>query len=444
MGPTSARLTCSPVSKSIAPGIETLTPKDKDKDGNGDPPLAAFARYGHHIRKLKIHWILSSKLLVEQAMYWIRVPGCRFEARLFKNLKEFRGERDVFDKVDFWTLLDLLPLGIESLSISSHLFPLPIPLPEPRKNMRVLEPDGKTSLGRTTAAHSGHGRIESNYPLEDWMQEELRQCYPKLESFRSTLDPEYIEEIRRPREDFDHTHQALVANRHLKAFDSIMNFVKVDELLRQPWTCMGLELLVCRIVGVDRLEEEEEAVVARVMVPGYSTELTEGETRAVEKFHRCRAKHHGVYDRLASLKRLKHLDLGYETRYPTWADRGKRYRGDNGKLYVRYNHGPTFDTLELTLESGLSRLAALKDLRMFGFERINHRIGKAELDWMAKSWPKLELMYGLDKDRLFKNEHAKEKKTALRKYFRQLRPDVVHDSLFTDLHYLYNVKDWDP
>ncbi|KAF8942082.1 hypothetical protein BGZ47_006903 [Haplosporangium gracile] len=168
----------------------------------------------------------------------------------------------------------------------------------------------------------------------------------------------------------------------------IENFIKVDEMLRQPWTCMGLEWLTCRIVEFDQLTPEEEETTARVMAPEYSTELSEEETGVVEKFTRCRAQHHGVYDRLTSL---------------------------------------TPQAFGSRLESVLGRLGALKNLEMFGFEYINHKIGKAELDWMAKSWPKLNLMYGLDQEGLYMFEHAQDR-AALIKYFTKLRSDVAHDS----------------
>ncbi|KAF9536859.1 hypothetical protein EC957_009517 [Mortierella hygrophila] len=194
--------------------------------------------------------------------------------------------------------------------------------------------------------------------------------------------------------------------------------------------CMGLEWLTCRIEGLDRLTHVEEETVAQIMAPGHSADLSEEETGVVEKFNRCRAQHHGVYDRLASLTRLKHLDLGYENRNPWTFKGGDRYVGEDGEYYLQYAP-PMFDTLGLTLESGLGRLGALRNLEMFGFECLNHKIGKTEMDWMAKSWPKLSLIYGLDYERLTDIEHDKER-MALREYFTKLRPDVVHDSLFHD------------
>ncbi|KAG0379354.1 hypothetical protein BGX24_000770 [Mortierella sp. AD032] len=114
--------------------------------------------------------------------------------------------------------------------------------------------------------------------------------------------------------------------------------------------------------------------------------------------------------------------------------RGNWYTREDRVLYVEYV-GPTFDTLEMLLESGLDRLEALRDLEMIGFECINHQIGRAELDWMAKSWPKLRLMYGLDKERLYEIEYDKHR-AALRRYFKRLRPDVDHDSLFKESIYV--------
>ncbi|KAG0071913.1 hypothetical protein BGZ89_008983 [Linnemannia elongata] len=407
--------------------------------------------------------------------------------RSLRNLKVLDG-RYRFENVEFWKLWSYLPAGIESLAVDCSVFPLPNPLPEVNNSsLRILNARGKmpvlgsresttlngllTLLGmfpNLVRLTVGQVRPNPNSSLDpdfiplpptplggkflkrleaivedwetilryipsiaEWASESmpdmilLAERFPGLESFESFHDvSEYL-----PAES-DPANRFLSTSCNLRKFDSIKNCIRVDEMLRLPWTCMGLEWLTCRIVGVDRLNEEEEAVVARVMVPGYSAELTEEETRAVEKFHRCRAQHHGVYNRLASLMRLKHLDLGYENRNPWEYKGGVSYIGNDGEEYLEYCK-PAFDTLELTLESGLDRLAALKELEMFGFECLNHRIGKAELDWMAKSWPKMTLMYGLDKERLMDIEYDK-KRIELRKYFKRLRPEVVHDSLFED------------
>ncbi|KAK3835699.1 MAG: hypothetical protein J3R72DRAFT_494001 [Linnemannia gamsii] len=256
---------------------------------------------------------------------------------------------------------------------------------------------------------------------------------PRFEELRELTTPWYIDESQRP--PADPTNKFLVDNACLRVFDSIRHFVKVDEMLRQPWACLGLEWLSCRIVGVDRLNEEEEAMVDQVKViraraGETDPQFVEEVTAAVEKSQRCQRQHYGVYDQLARLTRLKHLDLGYESRYPCSYKDDMPYVKD-GQEYFTYSDGKTFDTLEFSLESGLDRLRALKDLEMIGFECLNHRIGRKELEWMAKNWPRLNLMYGLDNERLYMIEQNEER-AALKAYFQQLRPDVVHDCLFED------------
>ncbi|KAF9968003.1 hypothetical protein BGZ73_000274 [Actinomortierella ambigua] len=404
------------------------------------------------------------------------------------DIKHLRVSNVFSTNASFWKLWSSLPTTLETLEVGKcSVFPLPDPLPEPHPSLRVLSARGSTTLSGlftflgilpnleelkldsvtqddTTPSTSGtHPLLPTPLPgkslkkldaaVDDWetvlrllpniciwitdeevLDEDtallLKTHCPGLEVVRARWQPWYIDECFTERPDSDPANQMLATHAKLREFNHIQHFIKVDEMLRQPWVCMGLEWLTCRIVGVDRLTAEEEAVYARVMQPSYGAELSAKETQVVEKFQRCRAQHHGVYDRLASLKRLKHLDLGYENRYPWTYKSGGAYQGEDGEEYLEYA-GPTFDTLELTLESGLDRLAGLTNLEMFGFECLNHKIGKAELDWMGRSWPRLKLMYGLDRERLYRIEHCK-KRAALREYFEAIRPDVVHDSLFED------------
>ncbi|KAF9100692.1 hypothetical protein BGX29_006368 [Mortierella sp. GBA35] len=219
--------------------------------------------------------------------------------------------------------------------------------------------------------------------------------------------------------------ERLVDNPSLRVFDSIWHTIWVDVMLREPWTCLGL--------------------------------LTEEETAAVEKFRRCQRQHYGVYNQLARLTRLRHLDLGREVRTSNSYDiYGEDSYEKNGQRYLQYS-GPTFDTLEPSLRSRLDRLAALKSLEMFGLECLNHLIGRSELEWMVVSWLHLRMMDGLV-EQLYKIEPNQERitlkeyfeqligfcdlnhmshkinsdneKAALKDYFVQLRPDVVHDNLY--------------
>ncbi|KAF9904865.1 hypothetical protein EC991_002295, partial [Linnemannia zychae] len=341
---------------------------------------------------------------------------------------------------EFIILLSLLPnlsslelgsIGKPSISTSGKYQDFP---PSSMANALTVTSNIKILYSRMFNYYRSHlySHLIDTCDLNQPVQQAILTHCPKIEVFRATGNPWYIDESRR--NPHDHPNQVLVDCASLQEFDFIEHYIWVDEMLRKPWACLGLEWLCCRIIGVDRLNDEEEGVVDRVRMrmtdagAGTTDMLTEEEMAAMEKFHRCQRQHHGVYDQLAQLTRLKHLDLGYESRYPWTYMSGQTYT-KNGVQYVLYTGGKTFDTLELSLNSGLDRLGALKDLEMFGFECLNHRIEKKELEWMARSWPKLNLMYGLDKERLRDIEHDQER-AALKTYFQELRPDVVHDSLF--------------
>ncbi|KAF9318222.1 hypothetical protein BG003_011616 [Podila horticola] len=300
-------------------------------------------------------------------------------------------------------------------------------------NLRELNVDSVGDYDTLLKHLPDHIELTWNEPISTYnsVPLQLPEHSTRFSVFKAPFPPWYIDEEFEPRAPHDFVaNELLTTSSRLRVFDSIRHFILVDEMLRRPWLCMGLEWLTCRILGVNRLTDEEQSLAERVMVPGYSSDLSAEEAAAVEKFERCRAQHHGVYDHLARLTRLRHLDLGYENRYPWTCKIGDVYEVD-GVEYLEYTTPPTFETLELSLASGLDRLGALKDLEMIGFERLNHRIRRPELEWMAKSWPRLNLMYGLDKERLMDIEHCKER-TALREYFQQLRPSVIHDSLFYD------------
>ncbi|KAF9366604.1 hypothetical protein BGX34_000072 [Mortierella sp. NVP85] len=282
--------------------------------------------------------------------------------------------------------------------------------------------------------------LKVNY-LSDEDFKVLATTCRNLEVLEWIQNPPYIDETTRKRPEHDVLHQFLVACPSLKVFDGIERFIKADDMIREPWACQGIEKLRCRIVGVERLTKDEQVIYNRMIeanplcqdeaMAGLISTINGDEERSVMlKRRRSQEQQRRVYERLANLGQLKHLDLGYENRNP-WTYKENIYvSAHDGQEYAHYKESPIPDTLELSLESGLDQLGALKDLELFGFEAIDHRIGKKELEWMAKSWPKLRLIYGL-LDCLFMIEQDK-KKLDLRKYMQALRPDVKHDTLFSD------------
>lgn len=145
----------------------------------------------------------------------------------------------------------------------------------------------------------------------------------------------------------------------------------------------------------------------------------------VEKHRRCHESHGQLYNRLAEMSRLRVLDFGYEYNHLFEIFEETDIYEVDGRLYSRRNPA-ILNTLELSLESGLNQLNVIKNLEVFGFERIDHRIGTMELAWMAESWPRLRILRGLQEPDLQMFEDPKTE--MLKEYMKELRPFVRHES----------------
>ncbi|KAF9358336.1 hypothetical protein BGX26_001993 [Mortierella sp. AD094] len=90
-----------------------------------------------------------------------------------------------------------------------------------------------------------------------------------------------------------------------------------------------------------------------------------------------------VYERLARFTSLETLWLGHHPDVES-------EKGQGGPCPDQ------MDCLEMSLDSGLQRLEGLKELRELSLANMNTRIGLDEVQWMAKHWPKLRVIRGLD------------------------------------------------
>lgn len=145
------------------------------------------------------------------------------------------------------------------------------------------------------------------------------------------------------------------------------------ELLR-PWVCeASLKEFRVRISGIARPELRDCKV----------KETYPGEGRKVQS---------QVHDRLARLTNLEILWLGN-----------------------RHVLGNQDDCLDMSLESGLHKLATLKKLKELSVSGMTTRIGVKEVQWIADQWPKLRVIYGLEK-----KGHNEEAARWLREY----RPEI--------------------
>ncbi|KAH7053652.1 hypothetical protein BKA57DRAFT_454176 [Linnemannia elongata] len=190
-----------------------------------------------------------------------------------------------------------------------------------------------------------------------------------------------------------------------KEFVGVRLQVDAEDILRQRWaSCESLEVLPCQISGFGRLTKDENELYDAIPEPKLQKELhhmlSEEEIRVVEKRKQSRELQEKVCARLGELTHLKELDLGYfldKSSHQT----ATQYVGNYGQPAEQRvgrnasNYEPVQDTLELTLDSGLRRLAGLKNLEVFGFEGMDHSIGESELRWMVENWPKIRVLRGL-------------------------------------------------
>ncbi|KAG0060487.1 hypothetical protein BGZ89_012233 [Linnemannia elongata] len=168
----------------------------------------------------------------------------------------------------------------------------------------------------------------------------------------------------------------------------------------RAWVCRDLEVLKCQIIGIERLSQTDEEISSTISTSsGDMSRFLAAQQSAFHVQQQSQYWHHQVYSRLASLTRLKTLVL--------WLDPVLEGAG----------------SLEFTLETGMGQLSTLTRLEVFGFDGMTSRVGPAELTWIAQSWPRLCLLYGLKPSATPMTE-VNPAKDALRAQFLALRPDV--------------------
>ncbi|KAG0243217.1 hypothetical protein B0O80DRAFT_448479 [Mortierella sp. GBAus27b] len=134
----------------------------------------------------------------------------------------------------------------------------------------------------------------------------------------------------------------------------------------KTWPCeSSLELLAIKISNIPRPDVKRASA---------SAEAYPGQGREIQNL---------VYERLARLASLQILWLGH---CPEFIDDRPRY----GHQVLQH------DCLEMSLESGLEKLAGLKEMRALSVARMERRNGYDDILWMAKNWPKLLMIAGLD------------------------------------------------
>ncbi|KAG0281251.1 hypothetical protein BGZ95_005621 [Linnemannia exigua] len=216
----------------------------------------------------------------------------------------------------------------------------------------------------------------------------------------------------------------------LRVLTGPRQMLEVNEIVEYPWVSDQLETLRCQIGGLERLRSEEESIMEGITVRKTTAGVSSGEQEVLEKHARFLEQHRLVYERLATFVHLTSLDLSYELRSVRLAYQDSRHMAGSPLLVARAAKDRPLisDCLALTLESGLGLLAPLINLEMFGFSGIDHRMCKAELEWMAVHWLRLKTIRGLIDAHQPRSEHDR-RNAMLREYMRALRPDVEHESV---------------
>ncbi|KAF9138912.1 hypothetical protein BGX30_008578 [Mortierella sp. GBA39] len=249
---------------------------------------------------------------------------------------------------------------------------------------------------------------------------------PHLQVFReSTLERTITRTIKRHGV-VNATSMLLETCRHLTVLDAVHMEIAAEHLISHSWICQGLEVFRCQIIGVNRLSEEEEMDYRQgLLFQQIGRPLSENESAAIEKYHQTvQLQHRQIYDQLAKMTSLKVLDIGMEYRNLGFRP-GRLTIRRGAQLYIEYDD--LFpDTLELSLASGLDRLATLEKLEVFGFQSVDHRIDENELQWMAEKWPRLRVMRGLQEPSGVDVMHDGER-WHRRVFMQRLRPFVKHE-----------------
>ncbi|KAF9370330.1 hypothetical protein CPB97_002816 [Podila verticillata] len=271
---------------------------------------------------------------------------------------------------------------------------------------------------------------------------------PLLHTFRRSTDPKRtmgLSETRVP----THLRKLLEQCAHLTTLDIVQHWIKLGDWVdneEEPWACRGLQVFRCSIRNVwrcsdDRDDDDDDDEVAKT-TPDRHRDLSDELRRTEES---CKAQRR-LFRKLAQLHRLQVLEFGVVQRsdksctLAAVKDASGKVVEQQRKVVYTVELKSFKDTLRLTMETGLDQLGALKELRLFGFEGVAHRITERELEWMVRSWPQLAVMRGLSYDRRVTiGDKARQRRDRLREFVHGLKPSVVHESLFK-----YIIDDYPP
>ncbi|KAG0098321.1 hypothetical protein BGZ93_000463 [Podila epicladia] len=175
----------------------------------------------------------------------------------------------------------------------------------------------------------------------------------------------------------------------LKSFVGKGHVIDAARVVEGPsWVCRNIERLHLEVQGIPRTGS-----VADGHGHGVSEEsLVLDNSKAGELSVK-------VYELIGQLTKLRELDLGGYQHLPDRLEHtgaGDYSSFERTFRWVDHVHPFLSNSLELSLASGLDRLAGLKSLRQIGVQEVDLCIGEEELEWMKEHWHRLESWIGLE------------------------------------------------
>ncbi|KAH7052792.1 hypothetical protein BKA57DRAFT_502937 [Linnemannia elongata] len=250
-----------------------------------------------------------------------------------------------------------------------------------------------------------------------------------------------------PRNIFDSVHDRvsilLTSCTRLRVLDLQYETIDARRIADKPWVCLDLEMFRCGFVGLPYMHKRNEQEVRNIQERDEEArrkglpepEKTPVEVGLLDAAEEAKSMRKSVLQQISVLTSLKHLTLSRDLKIGRGLFSRRKtslavYRSErDGRMYFRYNDVLP-DTLHLRLDTGLEQLASLNKLELLGFESMDHRMGEAEIEWIARTFPGLKEIRGLAVHTQVGAERDP-KMDALRELMQSLRPDIVHGASFT-------------
>ena len=215
----------------------------------------------------------------------------------------------------------------------------------------------------------------------------LDHCTARLENLRiyvcgSTFRSEDIQRLlcaapKLKRFDMIGRIHDYATDRHCLLAKDIVQSSKAGE----NWACLDLESFKCLIGGISRPD-----LLSKIDARDSTGELQDfGSQKTQEGSRELQRK---VLAQFAQLRKLREISLGPDLEVMTQDCFDDCCSSPHVLEYFEQSDpAQQYDCLSLTLEDGLDQLRDLKSLRRLNIDKVSHRMGDKEHEWIQRHWP---------------------------------------------------------